>query len=113
MAPASNAHVRCPIFSVKPDENAESHLLHRNDWMNYQGIGEEGKCARFHLTLAGDACLWYEFMTYVGTDWSKLQRLFCRQFFKLGQTQEELFQRWGSFHFDEASDTIDSYVLRC
>ena len=33
-----------------------------------------------------------------------------QQFSKLGHTQE-LFQRWRSFHFDEATDTTDSYVF--
>ena len=34
-----NLYVKWPIFSAKNDEDAESHLLHSNDWMNSQGIG--------------------------------------------------------------------------
>ena len=55
MASAPTPHVKCPIFSVKPDEDAESNPG------DSQGIVEEEKCARFCLSLAGDACLWYEF----------------------------------------------------
>ena len=47
------------------------------------------------------------------TLWAMIETIgktLCRQFSKMGQTQE-LFQRWRSFQFDEATDTIDSYVL--
>ena len=80
--------------------------------MNSQGIVKEGKGAIFYLTLAGFANLKYASMTSVGMDWSKLQKCFQRQFPKWDQTQEELFQRWRPFDFDEATDTIDYYVLR-
>ena len=106
-----NLHVKCPIFSTKDDEDAESHLLYSDDWMNSHGIVEGVKCVRFHLTLGCDSHLWYESITPVANDWNNLQRLFWRWFSKLGLTQE-LFQRWRSFQFDEATDTIPSYVLR-
>ena len=48
----------------------------------------------------------------MGNDWNNQQRFFCGQFSKLGQTPEELSQRWKSFQFDETTDTIDSYLLR-
>ena len=60
--------------------------MNSNDWMNSQGIAEDAKCGRFCLTLGGDAHLWYEFVTPVGNDWNNLQRCFCRQFSKVGQT---------------------------
>ena len=47
VVPAPSLHVRCLIFSAKHDEDAESHLLCSNDWMNSQGIVEGRKCARF------------------------------------------------------------------
>ena len=50
-------HVKYPILSEKDDEDAESHLLCRNDWMNSQGIAEEAKCGRPCLTLGGDVHL--------------------------------------------------------
>ena len=64
-----------------------------------------------NVTLAGDSHLSYESLIPVGNGWNNLQRLFHRQFSKLGQSQEELFQGWRSFTFDETTDTIDSYVL--
>ena len=91
--PTTNLHVKCPIFSAKPEKDANRHISHNNDFMNSQGIVEEEKCARFCLTLAEDSCLWYESITPVHTDWNQLQRLFPRKFSKLGQTQEELFQK--------------------
>ena len=92
-------HVKCLIFSAKDRENAEGHLLCSNDWLNSQGIAKVAKCGRFCLTLGGDTNLWYEFITPVGNDLNSLQRPLCRQFSKLGQTLEELFQRWRSFSF--------------
>ena len=70
---------------------------------------EDVKCSIFCLTLAGDAHIWY---ASVGNDWNNLQRLFHRQFSKHGQTQEEVFQRWISFQFDQATGTINSCVVR-
>ena len=37
---------------------------------------------------------------------------FAESSLNLGQTQEELLQRWRSFQFDETTGIIDSYVLR-
>ena len=110
VALASSLHVKFPIFPAKPDEDAESHLICSNDRMNSKGIVEEWKCARFCLTLAANAHLWYESINPVDNDWLNLQKLFCQQLSKLGLTQK-LFQRQSSFHFDEATDTIDSSVL--
>ena len=92
------------------DENAESHLLHSDDWMNSKGVAEDAKCDQLYFTLDGNTCLCYEPITPVGNDWNHVQRLFCRQLSQLGQTQE-LFQKWKFFQFD-ATDIIDSYALR-
>ena len=48
-----------PEFSGKPDEDAEAHLLHSNDWMNAQCFVNGVKAQRFCLTLLGEARLWY------------------------------------------------------
>ena len=37
-------HVKCLIFSSRYDEDAKSHLLHSNDWMNLQGTTEDTIC---------------------------------------------------------------------
>ena len=46
-----------PIFSAKDYEDAESHLLYSNDWVNTQGIAEESKCGRLCLTIYRDSSL--------------------------------------------------------
>ena len=47
-----------PEFSGKPDEDAEAHLLHSNDWMNAHHLVESVKVQRFCLTLLGEARVW-------------------------------------------------------
>ena len=44
-----------PEFAGKPDEDAEVHLLHTNDWMWTHHFEENVKVDRFCLTLLGDA----------------------------------------------------------
>ena len=39
-----------------------------------------------------------------------LQNMFRQQYSKIGNTREELFHVWQSFHFDENTETIDTYV---
>ena len=39
-----------------------------------------------------------------------LQDLF-RQHSKIGNTREQLFHTWRSFHFDENTKTVDAYVM--
>ena len=46
-----------PEFSGKPDEDAETHLLCTNDWMNAHYFVEGVKVQRFCLTLLGEARL--------------------------------------------------------
>ena len=36
-----------PEFSGKPEEDAEAHLLHSNDWMNAHHFDEDIKVQRF------------------------------------------------------------------
>ena len=50
-----NLHVKCPIFSVEDNEDAESHLLCSIDLMNSQVTAEEAKWGRICLTLGSDA----------------------------------------------------------
>ena len=46
-----------PEFSGKPDEDAESHLLHTNNWMSAHYFVEGVKVLRFCLTLLREARL--------------------------------------------------------
>ena len=68
------------------------------------------KVRRFCLTLRGEARLWYETIRQVQLDWPMMQEHFRQQYSKFGSTREQYFQVWRSFQFDEATDTIDSYV---
>ena len=43
-------------------------------------------------------------------DWQGLQNQFRQQYSKIGNTREQLFHAWGSFHFDVNIETLDSYV---
>ena len=57
-----------PEFSRKPDEDAEAHLLHTNDWMNAHHFMEGVKVQRFCLTLLGEARLWYQSLEPINID---------------------------------------------
>ena len=36
--------------------------------------------------------------------------MFSQQYSNIGNTREQLFHAWRSFHFDENTETIDAYV---
>ena len=40
----------------------------------------------------------------------RLQNQFSQQYSKIGNTREQLFQAWKSFHFNKNTETLDSYV---
>ena len=65
-----------PEFSGKPDEDAEAHLLHSNNWMNAHCFVEGVKVQRFCLILLGEARLWYHSLEPINVDWPELQNLF-------------------------------------
>ena len=101
------------IFSGKPEEDAEAHLLHSNDWMDAHHFNEDIKVQRLSLTLLEEARLWYHSLKPLGeTTWAQLQNLFRQRYSKLGNTCKQLFHMWRSFTFDENTETIDSYVIR-
>ena len=68
------------------------------------------KVQRFCLTLLGEARLWYHSIQPINVDWAELQNLFRQRYSKVGNTWEQLFHAWGSFNFDENTDTIDAYI---
>ena len=39
-----------------------------------------------------------------------LQNIFRQQYSKIGNTREQLFHAWRSFHFDENAEMIDAYI---
>ena len=69
-----------PEYSGKPDENAEAHLLHTNDWMNAHHSVEGVKVQRFCLTQLGEVRLWYHSLEPINVDWQGIQNLFRQQY---------------------------------
>ena len=80
--------------------------------MEAHNFPNEVKVRHFHLTLIGEARLWYESLTLLDDDWPALQNKFRWQYSKIGNTPEQLFHAWSTFKFDENTDMIDSNVLR-
>ena len=103
-----------PDFSGKPEEDMEVHLLRTNDWMTTHDFPDDQKVRRFCLTLLGEARLWYEMLNaqQQQLDWAGLQECFRQQYSKFGNTREQYFHAWRSFHFDDVTDTIDGYILK-
>ena len=60
--------------------------------------------------ILGEARLWYESLRPINVDWQGLQNQFRQQYSKIGNTREQLFHAWRSFHFDENTVTLDAYV---
>ena len=113
--PSNWSHFK-PKYSSKPDEDAEAHLLRTNDWMDTHGCQDHIKVQRFCLTLTGEARLGYKSLRPINTDWVSLQNTFRQQYSKIGNTREQLFHAWRSFHFDENAEMIDtckSYKTGC
>ena len=97
----------------KPEEDAEAHLLHSNDWMSAHHFNDDVKVQRFCLTLLGEARLWFHSLEPLeNTTWPQLQNLFRQRYSKLGNICEQLFHAWRLFTFDKNTETIDSYVIQ-
>ena len=60
----------------------------------------------------GEARLWYALLEPIVMTWQELQNQFRRQYSKLGNTREQLFCAWRSFHYDENVEMTDAYVTR-
>ena len=99
-----------PEYAGKPDEDAEAHLLRTNNWMDTQEFPDQVKVQKFCLTLVGEASIWYKSLRPINANWDGLQNMFRQQYSKIGNTREQLFCAWRSFHFDENTETIDAYV---
>ena len=80
--------------------------------METHNFPEEIKVQRFCLTLTGEARLWYETLRLIEVDCTGLQESFWQQYSKFGNIREPLFHVWRSFHYDENTETIDTYVNR-
>ena len=60
----------------------------------------------------GEARLWYASLEPIVMTWPELQNQFRRLSSKLGNTREQLFHVWRSFHYDENVEMSDAYVTR-
>ena len=65
-----------PKFSDKPKEDAESHLLGTRDWMEAHNFPDGDKVRHFHLTLIGEARLWYGSLALLDDNCRALQNKF-------------------------------------
>ena len=114
--PMANQHLNWshfkPDFSGKEEEDMEAHLLRTNDWMTTHDFPDDQKVRRFCLTLLGQARLWYETLGTQQLDLAGLQDRFQQQYSKFGNTREQYFHAWRSFHYDENTDTIYSYIYK-
>ena len=55
----------------------QKHIyLGTNDWMDTHDFQDHIKVQRFHLTLVGEARLWYESLRLINADWEELQHMF-------------------------------------
>ena len=80
--------------------------------METHNFPDVAKVQIFCLTLTGKARLWYESLKPIVVDWQGLQDQFRQHYSKFGNTQEQLFHIWRSFHYDENVEMIDAYVNR-
>ena len=71
-----------------------------------EGVKVQGFC----LTLVGEARIWCESLRPINVDWMGLQNQFRQQYSKIGDTREQLFHAWTSFHFNENTEILDSYI---
>ena len=94
-----------PEYSGTPEEDVD-------DWMNTHNFPGGVKVQRFYLTLTGEVRLWYASLEPIAAKWQELQDQFRRQYSKLGNTREQLFHVWRSFHYGENAETPDTYVTR-
>ena len=62
--------------------------------------------------MVGEARNWYTTLEPLAMTWPELQNMFRHQYSKIGNTREQLFHAWRSFHYDENVETPDAFVIR-
>ena len=77
-----------------------------NDWMDTH---LSGSCKGTEIWV-NFSRLWYESLRPINVNWEDLQHMFRQQYSKIGNTREQLFHAWRSFHFDKNTETIDTYI---
>ena len=76
--------------------------------MESHAFPEGIKVQRFCLTLVGEARLWYESLRPIAVNWNGLLDQFRQQYSKIGNTREQLFHVWRSFHYYGNTETLDT-----
>ena len=105
-------HLKCckhhnnPYCICHHDKDAEAHLCRTNDWMDTHRFQDNDKVQSVCLTLTGETQLWYKSLGPINVDWIGLQNSFRQQYSKIGNTREQLFHTWISFHCDHNTETI-------
>ena len=72
LPPLNWSHFK-PDFAGKPDEDAEVHLLRKNDWKDTHVAQEVVKVQTFCLMLVGEARFWHESLRTIAVNWNSLQ----------------------------------------
>ena len=90
----------------------EAHLHRTNDWMDTHAFPEGVEVQHFCVTVVGEETLWYKLLRPINVEWNRLQNQFRQQCSKIDNAREQLFYAWRSFHFDESTETLASYI-RC
>ena len=94
-----------PEFSGKPEEDAEAYLLRTNDWMDTHQF-QAGVKVLSNFSWRNKIMVWIS-KTH---KCRLLQNQFRQQYSKIGNTRQQIFHVWCSFHFDENSETLDTHV---
>ena len=62
--------------------------------------------------MVGEARNQYVTLEPLAMTWPELQNLLRQQYSKIGNTREQFFHTWKSFHYDENVETPDTYIIR-
>ena len=99
-----------PEFAGKPDEDVETHLLRMNDWMDTHQFQEGVKVQHFLSNISRGNTIMVQIITTYKCRLDHVTKSIQPTIFKDGNTREQLFHAWGSFHFNANTETLDSHV---
>ena len=103
-------HISSQIFQANQKRMQRHSYLELMIGWTYIKSKKDVKVQRFCLALVGEARLWYKSLIPINVYCLGLWNQFKQQYSKIGNTREQLFHVWHSFHFDENSETFDTYV---
>ena len=96
--------------TVVPVQDADGgpHSFGTNGCKDTHAFPETNRVSRFCLTLVGEVRLWCE--SFRPSSLQQFRSSFRQQYTRIRNTRDQLFHAWRSFHFDENSETRDTYV---